>query len=264
MSHNSRVGLVLAISALIGSTWLFAQPSQDSRSKIEEQPVAYSVSNLDKELLMLDLFRGKTWMLRRLEDGKPTWLPIPKIDSEEDAAPFWRKSSNYLVGVGSDGGHSPLNILLKAQGFREVPLARLRAGYLGVEVRIEGKKVYLMLDTGAPVTHLDLERTKHLQLKWQSWDEGAGKKPSASSPRSVCEISKLEVGGLEVSRLVVGGHDESEMNKVLKAYMDPLLDGELGSDVLAKLNGVIDYSTLKLYIRPRGIDLTNPGVPNPR
>lgn len=249
MSTKTRIGLLLTIATLGGSTWLLAQASQQSPPKPGGQPIVYSVSNLENETLMLNSVRGKTWMLRRMEDGKPTWFPIPRIDSEEDAKQMWRKSSEYNVKANHKAGQIPLDMLMKEQGFQGIRLDRLRAGYLALEVRVEGKKVYLMLDTGAPVTHLDLERTKHLQLKWQSLDDGDRKKPAATSPRAFCEISKLEIGGLEVRRLVIGGHDESEMNKVLKSYMDPLLDGELGSDVLTKLNAIIDYSTLQLYIR---------------
>jgi predicted aspartyl protease len=249
MCNKTRIGLVLIIASVGGGTWLLAQPSQKTSPKPAGQPVAYSITNLNKEALMLDSLCGKTWMLRRLEDGKPTWLPIPRIDSEADAAHLWRKSSAYSVKTGSMAGHIPLDISLKDQGFRGIPIDRLRSGYLAIEVRVEGKKVYLLLDTGAPVTHLDLERTKHLQLKWQSFDEGINKKRAGATARSFCEISKLEIGGIEVRHLVIGGHDESEMNKALKSYMDPLLDGELGSDVLTKLNAIIDYSTLTLHIR---------------
>jgi hypothetical protein len=141
-----------------------------------------------------------------------------------------------------------LDKVLKERGYVGVSLDRLKAGYLGIEARIDSKKVYMMLDTGAPVTHLDLERTKPLKLKWQPLNNGEVGDKSAVGTSSFCEITQLEVGGHEIRRLMVGGHDTSEINKALKLYLDPSIDGELGSDVLTKLNAIIDYSTLKLYL----------------
>lgn len=243
------LGLVGSICLACG-TWLLAQKTDDQPPRRGNQAAVYSICRSGNIDLLLDSVHGKTWGLRKLENGNASWLPIPRIDSEKEGMQLWQKTSDFNEEVGNKERTLPLDKVLEGRGYVGIPLDRLKAGYLGIEVRIDGKKVYLMLDTGAPVTHLDLERTKHLQLKWKSWGNEEGKgRPATAGSTSYCEITKLEIGGREIGRLIVGGHDTSEINKVLKLYLDPSIDGELGSDVLAKLNAIIDYSTFKLYFR---------------
>ena len=245
-----QVRLILVIAALCGCTWLLAKPSQDPSSKPGKQPAAYSIHHFNNDALMLDALRGKTWMLRKVEDGTPTWLPIPRIDSEKEVAHLWRKSSDNAANSGKDRQSLPLETLLKERGYIGISLHRLKAGYLGIDLTIEGKKVFLAVDTAAPFTHLDVDRVKHLKLDWQPYEKREGiEKSLPTQASSCCEITKLEIGGCGLAHLVIGGHDLSDINKSLKLYLDPQLDGVLGSDVLTKLNAIIDYSTCKLYVR---------------
>ena len=248
VSGKSMIWIV-GVACLCGWSWLIGQQSPVRSAKPESKVSSYSLSKSGSSDLLLESVQGKTWMLRRLGNGDPAWLPIPRIDSDKEAAAAWRKSTNFNLEAPRVESELPLDKALKERGFVAITLDRLRAGYLAIDVRIDGKKLSLMLDTGAPVTHLDMERTKPLQLKWQLFNPEGGKEKPQVGTDSCCEITKLEIGGLTVDRLMVGGHDSSEINKVLKAYLDPPIDGQLGSDVLTKLNAVIDYSTLKLYLR---------------
>lgn len=250
MFVGRQARLILVVVALGVGTWLLAKPSQDTSTKSGKQPAAYSICNLNNNVLMFDALHGKTWMLRRVEDTMPTWLPIPRIDSEKEAAHLWRKSSDNAVNSGKDRQSLPLDTLLKERGYIGISLNRLKAGYLGVDLAIEGKKVFLAVDTAAPFTHLDVERVKHLKLDWQPYGKKEDKEKSLPTQASSwCEITKLEIGECNIGRLVIGGHDLSDINKSLKLYFDPQLDGVLGSDVLTKLNAIIDCSTSKLYVR---------------
>src|SRR5438309_331406 len=70
---------------------------------------------------------------------------------------------SYLGGLpgyasASDkAGQAPLAQLLTKRGYIEVPLTRLRDGYLIVPARINGKAARLLVDTGAACTFLDSE-----------------------------------------------------------------------------------------------------------
>ncbi|HTU22067.1 MAG TPA: aspartyl protease family protein [Gemmataceae bacterium] len=188
-------------------------------------------------------------MLRKVEDGTPTWLPIPQIDSEKEAARLLRKSANSTGKDDKNKGSLPIDKILKERGYIEITLHRLRAGYLCVDVQIEGKKLFLAVDTAAPSTHLDSQRVNHLSLKWQHWNQEEGKeKAGPKRAGDYCEITKLEIGRLTLGNLLIGSHDLSDINKPLKFYLDPPIDGVLGSDILTKLNTIIDYSTFKLYV----------------
>jgi hypothetical protein len=198
---------------------------------------------------MLDAMRGRTWVLRTLEKGQPTWLPVPRIDSEKEAKQSWQNTSNYNTGEHNTEKSRPFDSLLKEQGYVAVPLKLLNTGHLCVNLRVEGKKIFVAVDTGAPVTHFDSERVKHLQLKWQPLGkEGDGKAPKPQA-NSWCEVKHLEIGGFDVGPLILCGNDLSDINSGNAIYRAPQIDGLLGSDILGDLKAIIDYSTNTLYIR---------------
>lgn len=253
MFTRRQLGLLLVVAALGGGAWLFARKPQDVPPKSESQAAIYSICHLNNDIIMLDALRGKTWMLRKVGDGTPAWLTIPRIDSDKEAAQLLEKSVDGTEKVGTNKGSLSIDKILKERGYIEIPLKRLRAGYLCVDLHLEGKKVFLAVDTAAPMTCLDSQRVNHLQLKWQSWNKEEGKEkpnPKMGGDR-YCEISKLEIGGSTVGDLMIWSHDMSDINKALKFYSEPLLDGVLGSDTLTRLNAIIDCSAFKLYIRSR-------------
>jgi len=251
MCKNIRVKLVLTFVALGISTWLVAEQFPNSPPKSERAFTIYSIRNVNGDILMLDALRGKTWMLRIVKDDQPTWLSIPRIDSEAEAMRLWQKSLIYTRNDVKNRTPFSLDIILKQRGYIEIPLKRLKSGYLGIDVRVEGKKVFMAIDTAAPNTHLDLERVKHLQLAWQPISKIDNKEHAIPTmTKSLCLI-KLELGGVTIDHLTVGGNDLSAINHNLKLNLDTPIDGVLGSDVLDNLSTIIDYSTLKLYIIPK-------------
>jgi hypothetical protein len=252
---RQRMFLTLVIGFLVFSGWLLALQSKDTSPKPEHPTVKYVVQQTGNGALMLDPLHGKTWMLRREDNGNALWLPIPRIDSEKEAVPLWPKTEAYNLG-GLKKNEQPRSVstLLKERGYVNISLDKLNCGYIGVQMRINGEKVYLILDSGQPVTHLDPERTKQLQLKWAPVDkEGAKNNPRAAAATTDClaTVNSLEIGNIKSGRMLVGGHDLSEVNKALKAYLDPPIDGELGSDVMAKYGAIIDFAALELYLRPK-------------
>ncbi len=252
MNLSREVRLVLIIAALGAGTWLLAQSSPNPPPKSERQSAGFSLCNHNNDVLMLDGIHGKTWMLRKVEAGKPTWIPIPRIDSEKEAAQAWQKSSDNAVKVGKTEQPLSLDAFLTERGYAGIPLCKLRTGLLCIEPRVEGRKVFLAVDSGSTYTYLDKQRVKHLQLQWQSFGNESDKAGNLTAPfNSWCQVTKFEVAGSEIGRIIIGANDLSDINNSLKSYMDPQIDGLLGSDILSKLNAMIDYSTTKLYIRMR-------------
>ncbi len=141
--------LLLCILFLGCGSWLLAQHSPTLQTTAEGSAAKYTICNTGPCTLMFEPGRGKTWMLRKLDSGEPNWLPIPRIDSEKEAAALWRKSANFPAEAGKKDQPSSMDQILKNWGYVDIPLDRLNAGYLGIPVRIDGKNVYLMLDTGA-------------------------------------------------------------------------------------------------------------------
>ena len=131
-----------------------------------------------------------------------------------------------------------LAYLLKKQGYVSIPTERLETGYLAVRVRVEGKELLLLLNTGAPNTHLDRYRVRHLGLEWDE-DEW-------------CGLRGLEIGDVKVGPLkVFAARDMSDVNRALKAAGDPPVDGLLGMDILRQYAAVVDEPGAALYLRKR-------------
>ncbi len=180
---------------------------------------------LSKETLALYTYGEKvdSLHLRTVKDGTLIFVYLPpKLGKPPEA-----------------DGNAPVPGLaefLKKQGYVAVPLERLGIERrLGVRVRVRGKELLLVVDTGAANTHLDRYRVRHLDL--QSDDDG------------VFDLDGLEIGGLKSARLMVYPIDMTDSNRAERALNSPLLDGLLGADVLQPLGAVMDYAGAVLYLR---------------
>jgi hypothetical protein len=110
------------------------------------------------------------------------------------------------------------------------------------------QKFLLLLDTGAPNTHVDPARTKSLDLPWRYLDEavfgpGWGKIGYA-------ELAGMKIGAVEIRPFHVRTKDETQLNALLVTYGDAPIDGILGADVLEPHAAVIDYPSRTLFLRP--------------
>jgi hypothetical protein len=143
-----------------------------------------------------------------------------------------------------------LGRFLKSRGFTGIALDRLRSGHLTVAVVAAGTKLRLVLDTGAPVTCLDPERTKAMNLKWGKLS-GVG--PAERDPNwdtfQQCDLDSLDFGAFKTGRVRACVHRVAIINQWLELRGDPPVDGVLGGDVLTAHAAKIDYPTLRLYLR---------------
>jgi hypothetical protein len=140
--------------------------------------------------------------------------------------------------------------MMKGQGYSSIPLDRLSAGYLTAQVTVQGKQLRLILDTGAPVTCLDPERTQGLNLEWKKIANDVQDKPFASwDTNQAAEVDALDIAGFKTGRLLVCIHRMTASNSILEQYRDPPCDGVLGGDILTAYAARIDYSVLRLFLR---------------
>lgn len=156
MSGKSQLTLICSIIALGFGTWLLADRSHESSPKSGRETPLFSICNSNDNVLLLDSLHGKTWMLRSLENGKPAWLPVTRIDSEKEGTQSWQKTSILTVGEQKNGKPLSLDSLLKERGYVALPLKLLNTGHLCINLRIEGKKTFVAVDTGTPFSYLGI------------------------------------------------------------------------------------------------------------
>ena len=82
--------LVLAMAGLAG--WALAQPGQDGPRKGPPPEVGrYSVSASGNSAVLLDRSTAKTWVLNQGVDGFSVWIPVKRLDTEEQVRQ-WMKA----------------------------------------------------------------------------------------------------------------------------------------------------------------------------
>ncbi|HEX3315370.1 MAG TPA: hypothetical protein VHR72_10790 [Gemmataceae bacterium] len=138
--------------------------------------------------------------------------------------------------------------IMARKGYAAIELEKMRTGYFGVRVRVGDRKFLMLLDTGAPNTHVDSTRTKALDLPWRYLDEavfgpGWGKMGYA-------ELAGMKIGAVDIRPFHVRTKDGTQLNALLGAYGDAPIDGILGADVLEPHAAVIDYPSRTLFLRP--------------
>ncbi len=236
---------------LLGSTWLL---KQDDASPAEppSKTTAFSRSNASDAALLQGAASEDACIRMKLRDGTQAETPLSapgavtqgRVDDRSDRPPA--SSSTPLVLLGK---------LLENDGYIRVKLDRLRSGYLAVTAMVNGKPLYLAIDTAAPNTHLDPKRTEHLKLPWElfQFTDRPDDPPPAEWER-MCRVDSIEFGGFRRVRIRVGGHDHAEINHRMEFYKDRPLDGVIGADVLESGLAILDYKTYDLYLiqRPGG------------
>jgi hypothetical protein len=137
---------------------------------------------------------------------------------------------------------------MERKGYVPIELVKMRTGYLGVKIKVGERTLNMLLDTGAPNTHFDPERTKALELAWRHFDEAAF--GPGWGKIGYGELPGMKIGAVDVGAVSVRSQDKSKLNEQLVAYGDAPIDGLLGADVLEPHEAVIDYATRTLYLRP--------------
>jgi hypothetical protein len=95
MSRRYVIG-VLVVSLLICCGWTLAQQAAPEASVPGGQ--AFAVSAGSDRTVLLDAKSGKTWVLHRSVDGDYVWLPVKRVDSEDEAIE-WQAREKKLAEV---------------------------------------------------------------------------------------------------------------------------------------------------------------------
>ncbi len=125
----------------------------------------------------------------------------------------------YIVAIQSDGFH------------------------VFLEVKLNGQKVFMLLDTGASRTVFDLETIKQIHdgIELEENEDKATGLGTDSVKNFVAIIEKLEIGEIKLKKYEAGIIDLSHVNASYSRIDIPPIAGVLGSDLLMNFNAVINY-----------------------
>lgn len=121
--------------------------------------------------------------------------------------------------------------------------------HLGLEVSINGKNAFLLLDTGASRTvfdknQIDLYNSNKIDLL----DEKSTGLGTNTMDIHTTEISNLEIGTKKIENITLALIDLSHVNETYEKLGFKKIQGVLGSDLLYKYQAVINYKSLELIL----------------
>jgi hypothetical protein len=234
-----------ATIVVVCSAWLLAQggpPAPQSQPPALDEP-RFRILNAEESVFLLDSATGQTWLFQR-RDGKPGWTPLTRWDEKGNAVPAEAAPPppKSVQAPSESAPGTPAR-----PGYVRIKLQKTLAGYLTLKAKIGGKELTLMLDTGAPNTHLDRERAEKLGLKWKAYDPLLDKIAPGGKGRHVL-IDTIELDKYTSAKQWIYDHAMNELNPLLEQYGDSPIDGVLGGDVLGPGRAIINYETHELFL----------------
>jgi hypothetical protein len=178
------------------------------------------------------------------------WVPLRQFAENEAISPRTGELAGDCMPGISAPGKSGERLPLVQKGYTRVHLIRANSGYLNIHAKIDGTEVNLVLDTGAPQTHLDRKRVEQLKLKWDK-PPGTTFTGTRGEWGDFTTVDSIQLGAFRTAGLLIHAHDLSETNRRLAYYGDRPIDGVLGADVLDRAWAVIDYKMNDLFLLDR-------------
>ncbi len=138
---------------------------------------------------------------------------------------------------------------LQQSGFARIPLTRSGVGHFHAEGALNGRKVSVLLDTGAENTVVHLDLVKELGLKTEALSAMGGGAGSAALTVYNLPDAKLTVGDVVPHTRMILGMDLSHVNEALARTGVSSVEVILGADVFEAHAAIIDYGSSSLYLK---------------
>jgi hypothetical protein len=106
--------LVLLLAGLAG--WAVAQPGPGGPKK-GDGPPRFAVAATGSSAVLLETATGKTWVLNQALDGSSVWLPVRRLDTEEEVHQ-WMKAERARSAERDALQREFLNKLEKKSGLK--------------------------------------------------------------------------------------------------------------------------------------------------
>ena len=135
------------------------------------------------------------------------------------------------------------------RGLRGVPM-ELSSGYnLYVDGRVNGRRAKLMVDTGAFTTLLHQRFVRSMKIPLRDTPFNSAGVNLKNRGVQTATIAKLSIGNVHMRSKKVGVIDLEGLIRGGLLDGTPPVAGLLGSEILERHNGIIDFRTKTLYLR---------------
>lgn len=122
--------------------------------------------------------------------------------------------------------------------------------HLSLNVKINDKSAYFILDTGASKTVLDKNQIHlfNLNQEIELLEEKSTGLGTNSMDIHQTKIDLLEIGDKKIENISLAIIDLSHVNETYEKLGFKKIQGVLGSDLLHQYKAIIDYKSLKLFL----------------
>ena len=192
-----------------------------------------------------------------MQSGQPANLLISTLSPPDQQ--FVRKWTKFKDELLNNAEFAKLTVkeLLELRGYQSFEF-EIEGNHIFVEGEVNGKKLKLMVDTGAQTSLVHLKSAQNAGLEIGPMDQeifGVGGKAMAA----VSKFAKLKLGDVEI-----------ENRRVLVTDMSRVGGGEgfdaiFGADYLRELDAVISYREGRMFLKPENLKPAagKPGTPAP-
>lgn len=146
--------------------------------------------------------------------------------------------------------HDGLGGFLEPQGYRRIDLKKSAIGHFEVEAKLNGQKVVMIVDTGAPQTVLDMTAARDMGLP----DEGPCGDGKAIGAGGEVSTSRTGIDDLILEPISTGLRslpvvDLNHCNVELEKLGARRISGVIGGDVLFAKSAVLEFASGALYLK---------------
>lgn len=142
-----------------------------------------------------------------------------------------------------------LNAFLKQSEYSSVKLHRLKTNHIQIEAKINGVKGVFILDTGASNSCVDTKLGGFFKIQSSESSEKASSATSEISNTLISKNNNIKIGKWNNKKFQIVLFDMSYINKTLMEQGSKNVSGIIGSDLLKKGKGIIDYSSYRLFLK---------------
>ncbi len=192
-----------------------------------------------------------------LQSGQPANLLISSLSPPDQQ--FVRKWTKFKDELLNNAEFAKLTVkeLLELRGYQSFEF-EIAGNHIFVEGEVNGKKLKLMVDTGAQTSLIHLEAAKNAGLEIGEMDQeifGVGGKAMAA----VSKFAQLKLGDAVIENRRVLATDMSRIGGGQE------FDAIFGADYLRELDAVISYREGRMFLKPENLKpaAAKPGTPAP-